>query len=172
MGSPSSRDSAWIGSSCDLAPHRGLKPSKAKPGEAAPATILVACLSGSFFFSLLSIPPVGIISRLGDGSFGHIFILLIAFAYVKPMIAQTDIYRSLQLRAQNAPKVSKKSPRAFRLGVSKKSRRRSESLKKVSKKSLLDTSLRLVVSFRDFLDTPGRGACFWGVLGLEAPTLL
>ena len=72
---------------------------------------------------------------------------------------RTAIYRSLRaLRAQNPQKVSKKFPRASGPGVSKKCRKESKSLKKVSEKSLFETFLRLFDSFRHFLDTPGPEA--------------
>ena len=82
---------------------------------------------------------------------------------------RTAIYRSVRaLRAQNPPKVSKKSPRASGPGVSKKSRRESKSLKNVSKRDFSETFLRLFDSFRDFLDTLDPDAwgdffeAFWG----------
>ena len=115
--------------------------------------------SGCNFFSLISCLTVLLFSSL---------------AFRASIETRTPIYRP-----PKSPKSLKnKSPRASGPRVSKKSRKESKSLKRVSKRDFSETFLRLFGSCRDFLDTPGpeaQGDCFetfWGFRARRAWRLL
>ena len=111
---------------------------------------LRSCRSSSMIFSR-------VLARKFCGMFGGNFAgFFFADSQMKAQLATLPaIYGSLEaLRAENRKKVSKKSSRAFRPGVSKKSRKGRKVSEKCSKSVILGTFR----PFRDFFETPGRKA--------------
>ena len=124
---------------------------------------------GSSSYSLGQWPETKITSRLTRFNVAMPEIVVVKESLIE---TQTAICRSLRaLRARNPPKVSKKSPRASGLRVSKKSRKESKSLKKVSKKTFLTLFWGFLTLFETFWTLWARrlGETFLRLLGHFGP---